>query len=131
MTIMTKMTNLNPFSPQQPAQPEYFANRKVELSDFRRMAINSAGLKIPTPVNYAILGTWGQGKTSLLYKFRQVVIENLQKEIKCVCIYFALSPESCQSWEKFTSDFLQDIPSNLTSTSKLTKKIEADSESGK
>ena len=121
-----KNDNLNPFSPQQPAQPEYFADRKIELRDFRRMAINSGRLKIPTPVNYAILGTWGQGKTSVLYKFRQVVIEDLQKEIKCVCIYFALSPESCQNWERFTSDFLQDIPSNLTSSGKITKKIRAE-----
>ncbi len=121
-----KNDNLNPFSPQQPAQPEYFADRKTELRDFRRMAINSGRLKIPTPVNYAILGTWGQGKTSVLYKFRQVVIEDLQKEIKCVCIYFALSPESCQNWERFTSDFLQDIPSNLTSSGKITKKIKAE-----
>jgi len=90
------------------------------------MAINSARLKIPTPVNYAILGTWGQGKTSLLYKFRQMVIEDLQKEIKCACIYFALSPESCQNWDRFTSDFLQDIPSTLTSTSKITKKIRSE-----
>ncbi len=90
------------------------------------MAINSAGLKIPTPVNYAILGTWGQGKTSLLWKFRQMVTEDLQKEIKCVCIYFALSPESCQNWERFASDFLQEIPSTVTSTSKLTKKIKAE-----
>ena len=90
------------------------------------MAINSARLKIPTPVNYAILGTWGQGKTSLLYKFRQMVIEDLQKEIKCACIYFALSPESCQNWERFTSDFLEDISSTLTSTSKITKKIRAE-----
>ena len=121
-----KNDNLNPFSPQQPAQPEYFADRKMELRDFRRMAINSGRLKIPTPVNYAILGSWGQGKTSVLYKFRQVVIEDLQKEIKCVCIYFALSPESCQNWERFTSDFLQDIPSNLTSSGTLTKKIKAE-----
>lgn len=121
-----KNDNLNPFSPQQPAQPEYFADRKEELNEFRRMAINSAKLKIPTPVNYAILGSWGQGKTSMLYKFRQIVIEDLQKQIKCICIYFALSPESCQSWEKFTSDFLQDIPSTVTSTNKLTKKIKAE-----
>lgn len=121
-----KNDNLNPFSPQQPAQPEYFAGRKEELNDFRRTAINSAGLKIPTPVNYAILGTWGQGKTSLLYKFRRMVIEDLQKEIRCVCIYFPLSPESCQSWERFTSDFLQDISSTMSFTSKLTKKIKAE-----
>ena len=117
---------LNPFSPQQPAQPEYFADRKEDLSDFRRMAINSARLKIPAPVNYAILGTWGQGKTSFLYKFRQMVTEDLQKEIKCACIYFALSPESCRSWERFTSDFLQDIPSNLTSSSALRRKLRAE-----
>lgn len=93
-----KYDNLNPFFPQQPAQPEYFADRSEELADFKRMAINSANLKSPTPVNYAILGTWGQGKTSLLYKFRQLVIEELQKKIKCSCRYSALTPESCQNW---------------------------------
>ena len=87
------------------------------------MAINSARLKIPAPVNYAILGTWGQGKTSLLYKFRQIVTVDLQKEINCICIYFALSPESCRSWERFTSDLLEDIPSALTSSNTLRKKL--------
>ncbi|MDV3244854.1 MAG: hypothetical protein LYZ66_06775 [Nitrososphaerales archaeon] len=118
-----KNDNLNPFSPQQPAQPEYFADRKEELDDFRRMALNSARLRIPAPENYAIVGTWGQGKTSMLYKFRQMIIEDLQKEIKCVCIYFPLSPESTRSWETFTLHFLQDVPSTLMSTKSIKQKI--------
>ncbi len=113
---------LNPFSPQHPAQPEYFANRKEELNEFRSMTINSAKLKVQSPENYAILGTWGQGKTSLLYKFRQILIENLQKEIRCVCIYFPLSPQSCKSWEVFTSEFLKQVRS-ATYTSRLGQKI--------
>jgi len=94
-----KNDNLNPFSPQHPAQPQYFADRREELEDFRRMAINSSRLKIPAPVNYAIVGTWGQGKTSLLYKFRQMVIQDLQKTMRCTCIYFPLSPQSCKNWD--------------------------------
>lgn len=54
------------------------------------------------------------------------MIEELQKKIKCSCIYFALSPESCQNWDKFTSDFLQDVPSNLASTSKLIGKVKTE-----
>lgn len=118
-----KNDSLNPFSPQHPAQPEYFADRKEELRDFRDMALNSARLKIPAPLNYAVLGSWGQGKTSLLYKFRQMVVGDLQQKIKCVCIYFSLSPHSCQSWEIFTSQFLQNIRSTITSTSRITQKI--------
>lgn len=121
-----KNDNLNPFSPHHPAQPEYFANRKNELANFERMAINSARLKIPAPENYAILGTWGQGKTSVIYKFRQMATEELQKEIKCVCIYFPLSPESCNNWETFTLHFVEDIPSKLTSTKGLLQKVKSE-----
>jgi len=117
---------LNPFSPQHPAQPEYFADRKTELDDFRITALNSAKLETPAPLNYVILGTWGQGKTSMLYKFRQMVLEDLQKEIKCICIYYPLSPQSCRDWGTFSTDFLQTVKSTASATgSKKLRIVEA------
>src|SRR4030042_4464001 len=91
----------NPFSPQHPVQPMCFADRKPELQYFKETAYNSARLTPPAPLNYAILGTWGQGKTSLIYKLRQIALEELKNEIRCVCIYCPLSPQDCQSWGTF------------------------------
>ena len=88
---------LNPFSPQHPAQPLCFADRETQLRYFKETASNSAELNPPAPLNYAILGTWGQGKTSLIYKLRQIALEELQNKIRCVCIYFPLSPQDCQA----------------------------------
>ena len=118
-----KNHGLNPFSPQHPAQPEYFADREKELQSFKEAAVNSAGLKVPSPKNFAILGTWGEGKTSLLYKFRHVVTEELQQEIHCTSIFISLSPEACKNWEVFTKEFLRSIRSSIVSTNRLSKRV--------
>ncbi len=110
--------SLNPFSPQHPAQPEYFADRKRYLDDFRATALNSARLRIPTPVNYAILGTSGEGKTSLLYKFRQIVLEDLKEEMRGACIYYPLSPQYGKDWDAFTTDFLRRLRTVASTTYK-------------
>lgn len=89
---------VNPFSPQQPPQPEYFAGRKYEADNFRETALDSAKLKPPSPTNYAILGTWGLGKTSLLYELKNIALKHLNTDIKCACIHHALSPTSCRDW---------------------------------
>lgn len=113
----------NPFSPQQPAQPEVFAGRKRETEYFRKTAINSARLKPCSPINYALLGSWGMGKTSLLYEFRAIALEQLRKEISCVSIYFPLSPQSCRNWDAFCSDFLRNASSNVITTRSVGSKI--------
>jgi Cdc6-like AAA superfamily ATPase len=114
---------LNPFSPQYPAQPEYFAGRKREISEFRRYAINSAKLKPPTPLNYAILGTWGMGKTSLLYEFKQIVLQELQRDIRCIGIYQPLFPQACKTWDVFVENFLRTCGSSVDATQKIRAKI--------
>lgn len=73
-------------------------------------------------MNYAILGTWGQGKTSLLYKFRQIALEEL-KGIKTVCIYFPLTPQVCKTWEIFTDSFLRNIKTTTDATKGIFPKI--------
>jgi hypothetical protein len=118
-----KNHNVNPFSYQHPAQPVCFADRTQQLQYFKETVRNSAILDPPTPLNYAILGTWGQGKTSLMYKLRQIALEELQNEIKCVCIYFPLSPQVCQSWEAFTENFLVTVKSTIKATQKVLPRI--------
>ncbi|MBS7631592.1 hypothetical protein KEJ47_08535 [Candidatus Bathyarchaeota archaeon] len=105
-----------------------FADRKDELQYFKETARNSARLDPPAPLNYAILGTWGQGKTSLLYKFRQIVLEELKDDIRCVCIYFPLSPQVCQSWDIFCDSFLRTVKSTMNSTRKIWPKIKVEIE---
>ncbi len=117
---------LNPFSPQQPAQPEYFAGRKAEVDYFRKTAINSAKLSPPAPLNYAILGSWGLGKTSLIYEFRDIVLGELQREIRCVCIQCSLSPQTCRSWDAFSASFLSTVGSTINATSTIWAKVAAE-----
>lgn len=121
-----KNNNLNPFSPQQPAQPAYFAGRKAEIDYFRKTAINSAKLSPPSPLNYAILGSWGLGKTSLSYEFRDIVLGELQRTISCACIQCSLSPQTCKTWDSFTMSFLSNVGPTLNATSKIKKKIDAE-----
>jgi len=117
---------LNPFSPQHPAQPLCFADRATQLQYFKETAVNSARLEPPAPLNYAILGTWGQGKTSLIYKLRQIALQELQNEIKCVCIYFPLSPQDCQSWSSFTESFLRTVKSTTNATKTVLPRIKSE-----
>jgi hypothetical protein len=116
-------TVLNPFSPQHPAQPQFFAGRKSEIDNFRKSAFNSAKISPPTPINYAILGSWGMGKTSLLYEFKQVALEELKDIIKCTSFFLALSPQSCRSWNDFSSHFLTNVRSTVTATEGIRSKI--------
>ena len=116
----------NPFSPQHPAQPEYFAGRKSETYYFRDTALNSAKLNPPAPLNYAILGTWGLGKTSLLYELEQIALNELRKDAKCACIHYSLSPQSCRNWETFSTDFLKTVNSTLEATSSLQSRIKSE-----
>jgi Cdc6-like AAA superfamily ATPase len=119
---------INPFSPQHPAQPNQFAGRHSELDYFRSTALNSAKMPTPAPLNYAVLGTWGLGKTSLIYEYRQIALQELRKATHCVTIHCALSPQSCRSWESFTASLLTAAKSkevNATNTikSRVTNEI--------
>ena len=57
---------LNPYSPQYPADPEHFANRDEIITYFKSNVISFAKTPQAKPMNFAILGDWGVGKTSHL-----------------------------------------------------------------
>lgn len=103
---------LNPFSPQYPADPKYFANRREQLDYFTKTIVSSAKIRPPAPSNFIILGDWGVGKTSLLYKMREVVLRELAAKINAFCFHFALDPICCRSWDNFCLTFLTQLKRN-------------------
>jgi hypothetical protein len=114
---------INPFIAQHPAQPRFFAGRKLEINEFRKATINSARLDPPAPINFAIRGSWGMGKTSLLYEFMKIALDDLQNNIKCTSFYFPLSPRTCRTWDDFSDHFLRNIRSSTKATEGIREKI--------
>ena len=114
---------INPFSPRYPSPPELFADRKDLLSQFRRELINSAKLLPPTPINYLILGDWGIGKTSLLYKLEDVSLIEFNDEINVITTRLSLNPIICKEWKTFCEALLTNIKNNSISNEKIRKKI--------
>jgi hypothetical protein len=116
-------TLLNPFSPQYPATPKYFADRKEPLEYFTRTVLSSAKISPPSPSNFIILGDWGMGKTSLLYKMREVVLKDLKDEIDALCFHFPLDPSCCRDWDSFCLALLTHLKRNYESTVGLKEKL--------
>lgn len=113
----------NPFVPQHPAQPEFFADREKHLEEFRESVINAAKITPPIPLNYAILGSWGDGKTSLIYKFREIASKEFRDEVKTVCVYVALSPQVCRNWETFTENLLKEAEAIIENNTRLSERV--------
>jgi len=75
------MVRVNPFNPQLPSRPEFFVGRELEIIEFEKFlnqTINNS------PMNMAINGNRGMGKTSLLKKFEQMA-----KDRKCLVLQFS------------------------------------------
>jgi Holliday junction resolvasome RuvABC ATP-dependent DNA helicase subunit len=116
-------TTLNPFSPQYPADPEYFSNRRQHLAYFTQAIINSAKIRPPAPSNFIVLGDWGIGKTSLIYKMKEVVLKDLQSEVNGFCFHFSLDPICCKSWDNFALLFLTQLHRNYETSAGLKEKV--------
>jgi Cdc6-like AAA superfamily ATPase len=113
----------NPFSPQYPANPKYFSNRHQHLTYFTQTIVNSAKIRPPAPSNFIILGDWGIGKTSLIYKMKEIILTELQNEVNGFCFHFSLDPICCKNWQDFSLSFLTHLQKNYEATSKLKEKI--------
>lgn len=113
----------NPFSPQYPADPKYFANRAEHLDYFRRTILSSARIRPTAPSNFIILGDWGMGKTSLLYKMRDVVLKELRDKINAFCFHFSLDPSCCKNWDDFCLVFLTRLTKDYEATAGLKEKL--------
>lgn len=117
---------LNPFSPHHPSPPELFANREDILSLFRREMVNSSKLRPPAPTNFLILGDWGIGKTSLLYKFQSISLSELKDVCNILSVRLSLDPYICEEWNKFCSILLTRIKNNAIITEKVSEKIKGE-----
>jgi len=116
---------VNPFSPQYPASPEYFADRKEVIEYFVKTVTSSAKLRPPAPTNFIILGEWGVGKTSLLYKFKEIALSELPR-IKSFCYHFALDPTCCKSWDVFSFILLNKLKQNYEASTGLKGKLRSE-----
>ena len=116
----------NPYSPQHPAAPQYFANRKEQLEYFSRSILSTAKLRPPSPNNFIILGDWGMGKTSLLYKIREVVLEKLKTKMKAFCFHFTLYPACCKNWDRFCLTILDNLKRNYEASSGIKQKLRSE-----
>lgn len=63
------MKKENPFSAEHPVPPPRFAGRNKQIKDFEMFLDDTIG---GNPKNIAVLGDWGIGKTSLLWKFKHI-----------------------------------------------------------
>lgn len=63
----------NPYSPSRVAAPRHFANRAHILKRFRAAVDSGLSVKTPNPINIAVSGEWGIGKSSILIKFEDIL----------------------------------------------------------
>lgn len=119
---------LNPYSPQYPADPEHFANRNEIITYFKSNVISFAKTPKAKPVNFAILGDWGVGKTSVIYKFQRILIPELSKQIKSFNFIFALTPQVCEDLDNFFQTFLNQLKEEYTATAGIRDKLKLEIE---
>lgn len=117
---------VNPYSPQYPAAPQYFANRKEQLDYFSKTILNTAKLRPPLPSNFIILGDWGMGKTSLLYKMNEIALKELRSKMDAFCFYFTLSPACCKGWDRFCLILLSQLKRNYEASVGLKQKLRSE-----
>ncbi|MCK4249243.1 MAG: ATP-binding protein, partial [Candidatus Omnitrophica bacterium] len=101
---------INPFTPGKTVDPQFFAGRKNEIDRFT-MFLKS--VKDGNPMNLAVLGERGIGKSSLLRK-----LENLAKQGKCVVTRIDLD-SSINSIDSFIYQILTGIKKEGCLYSKL------------
>jgi hypothetical protein len=129
MTIMTKMTKIvnplfiNPFNAQGPTNPKYYANREELLSKFIHnvIAVSRSG-GITRPVNVAIMGSWGVGKTSTLLKFKDL-IKNGSNSARTFTAIVPLSPNCCVDADTFFISIMESIFREYESTIDLPTRV--------
>lgn len=119
---------LNPYFPQYPADPENFSNRKEIIRYFKSNVISFARTPKAKPVNFAVLGEWGVGKTSVICKIRQILIQELSKQIKSFNFIFALTPQICENLNNFFQIFISQLKESYTTTASIKDKLKSEIE---
>jgi len=63
------------------------------------------------------------GKTSLLYKMREIVLRELTDKINAFCFHFSLDPICCRSWDNFCLTFLTQLKRTYEVSAGIKEKI--------
>jgi len=113
----------NPFNAQGPSDPKYYANRQKLLNSFKETVESVKESRgVTKPVNLAIMGRWGIGKTSTLYKFKDILANDC-KNAKVFSSIISLKPASCSDADTFCITILEALYRDYKTTAKLSDKI--------
>lgn len=128
MTKMTKLDKIrvvpNPFHPKGATYPKYYANRDDVLRYFKEDVVNSSKSKITKPDHILILGDWGIGKTSTLYKFKDILHNELEKRgIVSFSSLIAIKPSFCKDNKTFNLALLKNITNDYSLSTPTSQKL--------
>ena len=96
------------------------------LEHFRNSIIKSTKTKLPRPNNVAVLGDWGIGKTSMVVKFEDMILNEFKGRVKVLSVRIQLKPASCTDIDVFSEALVREIKSayQINDTS-IVKKIKS------
>lgn len=112
------MRKENPYTTEYPVNPEQFAGRKKEIEAFKKALSDTIKSEPSSPVNIAVVGSFGIGKTSLLEKFEEIAISD-----KVFIITITLTPSRCRNIENFCYDTIDKIHKSAWESENLSAKI--------
>lgn len=105
----------NPFNPQQPARPDFFVGRVEELEKFEQNLLQTIH---DSPMNMAITGNRGIGKTSTLIKF-----EEIAKRHNCLVVRLSNYEKNIKDVTELTSYLLFSLKNEFLATRPLEKNL--------
>jgi hypothetical protein len=113
----------NPYNPRGPADPRYYANHEELLSAFRENvnAVTKSG-GVTKPVNLAILGQWGMGKSSTLIRFRDI-LQSEFPDAHILSSVISLKPAHCEDPDTFSATILESLFTTYRTTIPLPVKV--------
>lgn len=96
----------NPFNPQNPSDPEYFYGRSDVLDRFRdnvKYGLNG------NPEHMALIGDFGIGKTSLLYK-----LHSLENPDDVTTVFVQCNAEDVETFQDFVKTIVERLSQKLS-----------------
>ena len=102
---------INPFNPQVPARPDFFVGREPEITQFEKFLLQTTA---NSPMNMAVTGNRGIGKTSILVKF-----EALAKKENCLIIRLSNYEGNVNNIVEFSDFIITNIKTDFVSRKPL------------
>ena len=113
----------NPYNPIGPADPKYYADRTDLLLTFKKNVKAVTKTKgVTKPINLAVIGQWGTGKSSTLYKFKDI-LEHETESARIFSSYVSLKPSNCKNADSFFACILESIFKEYETTAAPSAKL--------